>query len=73
MTWQSLLIQLGVKECIIQSDDNRGDHDLSKLRTLVERCQVVVTERTPGRLTRSTLAVELIWQLISNPKASNLT
>ncbi|WWC92204.1 uncharacterized protein L201_007158 [Kwoniella dendrophila CBS 6074] len=42
---ESLLIQLGVKECIMQSDDKRSDHELSKLKTLVERCGVIVTER----------------------------
>ncbi|WVW80934.1 hypothetical protein I302_102925 [Kwoniella bestiolae CBS 10118] len=42
---ESLLIQLGVKECIMQSDDKKTDHDLSKLKTLVERCGVIVTER----------------------------
>lgn len=42
---ESLLIQLGIKECLIQADDKRADHELSKLRTLVERCGVIVTER----------------------------
>ncbi|KAK4686325.1 DNA mismatch repair protein MSH2, partial [Tremellales sp. Uapishka_1] len=42
---ESLLIQLGVKECVMQADDKRADHDLTKLRTLVERCGVIVTER----------------------------
>ncbi|ORY29618.1 muts domain V-domain-containing protein [Naematelia encephala] len=42
---ESLLIQLGVKECLLQADDKRADHELAKLRTLVERCGVIVTER----------------------------
>ncbi|WRT70598.1 uncharacterized protein IL334_007596 [Kwoniella shivajii] len=42
---ESLLIQLGVKECIMQSDDKRSDHELTKLKALVERCGVIVTER----------------------------
>lgn len=42
---ESLLIQLGIKECILQADDKRADHELSKLRTLIERCGVIVTER----------------------------
>lgn len=45
---QSLLIQLGVKECILPSDDKRADHELTKLRTLIQRCNIVVTERKPG-------------------------
>lgn len=42
---ESLLIQLGIKECLMQADDKRADHELSKLRTLIERCGVIVTER----------------------------
>ncbi|KAL7422721.1 MSH2 protein [Cryptotrichosporon argae] len=42
---ESLLIQLGIKECVMQADDKRADHELAKLRTLVERCGVIVTER----------------------------
>lgn len=33
----------------MQSDDKRADHDLTKLRTLVERCGVIVTERKSGQ------------------------
>lgn len=42
---ESLVIQLGIKECIMQADEKRADHELGKLRTLVERCGVIVTER----------------------------
>nr|ASF90284.1 hypothetical protein SPAR01119 [Bartheletia paradoxa] len=41
---ESLLIQLGVKECVLQADEKRADYDLNKLRLLIERCSVVVTE-----------------------------
>lgn len=47
------MIQLGIKECILPSDDKRADHELTKLRTLVQRCNVIVTERKPGELIRS--------------------
>lgn len=42
---ESLLIQLGIKECIVQEDEKRKNNDLTKLRTLAERCGVIVTER----------------------------
>ncbi|EJT99314.1 DNA mismatch repair protein [Dacryopinax primogenitus] len=42
---ESLVIQLGVKECLIQSDEKRHDLDLAKLRGVLERCNVVLTER----------------------------
>ncbi|KAK8850438.1 hypothetical protein IAR55_004356 [Kwoniella newhampshirensis] len=42
---ESLIIQLGVKECVLQADEKKADHELTKLKTLVERCGVVITER----------------------------
>nr|XP_019008106.1 DNA mismatch repair protein MSH2 [Kwoniella pini CBS 10737]OCF46887.1 DNA mismatch repair protein MSH2 [Kwoniella pini CBS 10737] len=42
---ESLLIQLGVKECIMQLDEKETNHDLTKLKTLIERCQIIVTPR----------------------------
>ncbi|OZJ02634.1 hypothetical protein BZG36_04160 [Bifiguratus adelaidae] len=41
--FESLVIQLGVKECIIMQDDAQKDYDLSKLRGVLERCDVVIT------------------------------
>lgn len=40
---QSLLIQLGVKECIIQADEKNKDYELGKLRALLDRCGIVMT------------------------------
>ncbi|TIB01829.1 hypothetical protein E3P96_02308 [Wallemia ichthyophaga] len=45
---ESLIIQLGVKECLLPSNDKGNDHDLTKLKTLVERCGIVVTEVKPS-------------------------
>ncbi|WFD33172.1 MSH2 protein [Malassezia sp. CBS 17886] len=39
---ESLLIQLGAKECLLPTD--QGDYDLTKLRAVVDRCSCVVTE-----------------------------
>lgn len=44
---QSLLIQLGVKECLIPADPRGKDVELAKLRVVLERCNVVITERKP--------------------------
>jgi DNA mismatch repair protein MSH2 len=44
------LIQLGVKECILQEDQKSVNHELAKLKTLIERCGVIVTERKAGEL-----------------------
>ncbi|KAK3627795.1 MSH2 protein [Elasticomyces elasticus] len=43
--FESLLIQLGVKECLIQSDGNRKDAELHKLRTIADNCGCAVSER----------------------------
>ncbi|KAH8551569.1 muts domain V-domain-containing protein [Umbelopsis sp. PMI_123] len=43
--FESLLIQLGVKECIIPQDDAHKDYELIKLKGVLSRCNVVATER----------------------------
>lgn len=44
---QPLLIQLGVKECVLQADEKRPE--LAKLRMLVEWCGVIVTDRKSSK------------------------
>ena len=51
------MIQLGVKECLLQGNDKGTDHELAKLKMLVERCGVIVTERKAG---------ELVWACLTN-------
>ena len=46
---QSLIIQLGVKECLIPAEGKSADYDMAKLRQVLERCNTVVTERKPGK------------------------
>lgn len=48
MFFQSLLIQLGVKECIIPLDEAHKDYELIKLKGVLSRCNVVATERKRG-------------------------
>ena len=43
--FESLLIQLGVKECLIQADGQKKDVELSKLRSIADNCGVAVAER----------------------------
>ena len=43
---QSLLIQLGVKECLVPA--NEKDQELAKLRLVMDRCGIIVTERRLG-------------------------
>lgn len=41
---ESLLIQLGVKECLLPSDETNSDYDLAKLRSVVDRCGCVLSD-----------------------------
>lgn len=41
---ESLIIQLGVKECLIPADEAGVDYNLSKLRAMMERCGCVITQ-----------------------------
>ncbi|KAI9878678.1 MAG: MutS-like protein [Pleopsidium flavum] len=46
--FESLLIQLGVKECLIQADGQKKDVELGKLRAIADSCGIAVAERTVG-------------------------
>jgi len=42
---ESLLIQLGVKECLIQADGTKKDVELGKLRAIADSCGIAIAER----------------------------
>ncbi|KAL8915478.1 MAG: hypothetical protein Q9171_000042 [Xanthocarpia ochracea] len=46
--FESLLIQLGVKECLLQADTQKKDVELGKLRQIADSCGVAISERTIG-------------------------
>ncbi|KAK2743226.1 MutS-like protein [Myotisia sp. PD_48] len=46
--FESLLIQLGVKECLITAEGQKKDVELSKLRSIADSCGVAVTQRSGG-------------------------
>ncbi|KAF9524112.1 DNA mismatch repair protein MSH2, partial [Crepidotus variabilis] len=60
---ESLLIQLSVKEAIVPTGTATGttdrDVDLGKLKAVLDRCGVVVTERKPSEFTVKNLALDL--------------
>ncbi|KAF8962360.1 DNA mismatch repair protein [Flammula alnicola] len=70
---ESLVIQLSVKEAIIPTGTTTGatdrDIDLNKLKAVLDRCGVVVTERKPSQFTAKNLAHDLP-RLLKNPVAS---
>ena len=43
--FESLLIQLGVKECLIMTDGQKKDPELTKLRTIADSCGIAISER----------------------------
>lgn len=43
--FESLLIQLGVKECLVQADGAKKDAELSKIRTIADNCGCAIAER----------------------------
>ncbi|KAJ2901814.1 uncharacterized protein MKZ38_001352 [Zalerion maritima] len=48
--FESLLIQLGVKECLIVQEkaDKEKDPELTKLKQIIDNCGVAITERPAG-------------------------
>lgn len=43
--FESLLIQLGVKECLLVADGQKKDPELTKLRAIADSCGIAVSER----------------------------
>jgi hypothetical protein len=54
---QTLAIQLGIKEAIVPTGTASGatdrDFDLKKLKDVLDRCGIVVTERKPSTSSRT--------------------
>lgn len=46
--FESLLIQLGVRECLVQADGQKKDMELAKLRSIADNCGVAIAERSAG-------------------------
>ncbi|CAE6437850.1 unnamed protein product [Rhizoctonia solani] len=57
--FEALLIQLDVKECVMQTDEKRTDIDLNKLREVIERCNVVLTERKSSEFNTKNIEQDL--------------
>ncbi len=45
---ESFIIQLGVKECLLHTSGNEKDYEGIKIKGILARCNVVVTERKKG-------------------------
>ncbi|CAO3586126.1 unnamed protein product [Absidia cylindrospora] len=56
---ESLLIQLGVKECLIQGDESGKDYEAIKIRGVLDRCDVVSTDCKKGDFTTKNIEQDL--------------
>jgi DNA mismatch repair protein MSH2 len=43
--FESLIIQLGVKECLVQMDASKKDAELGKIRAIADSCGIAISER----------------------------
>lgn len=66
-----MLIQLGVKECIIPDDKTDKDVELSKLRMVIDRCDCVITTRKRGDFSGKDIEQDLERLLRSTEVAIN--
>ncbi|CAB4489452.1 uncharacterized protein OCT59_011139 [Rhizophagus irregularis] len=70
--FESLLAQLGVKECVIPADESRKDYDLSKLRDIIEKFDIVITERKKSDFTIKNIEQDLNRLLGDDVSAATL-
>jgi DNA mismatch repair protein MSH2 len=67
--FESLLIQLGVKECLIQIDKSGKDIELKKLRDIIDSCGVAFSERQLGDFATKDIDQDLA-RLLKDEKAA---
>lgn len=70
--FESLLIQLGVKECLVQADGQKKDVELAKLRSIADSCGVAIAERTIGDFGIKDIEQDLTRLLRSERSAATL-
>ncbi|KAK3181142.1 MSH2 protein [Lecanicillium sp. MT-2017a] len=71
--FEALLIQLGIRECLIQQDkgENEKDPELSKLRQIIDNCGVAIAERPAGDFGIRDIEQDLA-RLLKDEKAATL-
>ncbi|QIW95925.1 hypothetical protein AMS68_001443 [Peltaster fructicola] len=70
--FESLLIQLGVKECLIQTDAAKKDPELNKLRSIADNCGCAVSERPTADFSNRDVEQDLTRLLRENLSTSTL-
>lgn len=67
--FESLLIQLGIKECLIQMDSQKKDAELAKLRAIANNCGISISERSSGDFGTKDIEQDLS-RLLKNERAA---
>ncbi|TKA53604.1 hypothetical protein B0A53_03895 [Rhodotorula sp. CCFEE 5036] len=67
---EALLIQLGAKECLVVDQDKALEYDLGKIKSLMERCGIVITERKKSEFASSSVEQDLNRLLRGSLQAS---
>ena len=70
--FESLLIQLGVKECLLPADATKKDAELQKLRAIADNCGCAVFERAAGDFGSRDIEQDLTRLLRTNLAAGTL-
>jgi len=69
--FESILIQLGVKECLVQIDAQKKDAELAKLRAIADNCGCAVAERAAGDFGTRDIEHDLL-RLLRDEKAAGM-
>lgn len=71
--FEALLIQLGVKECIVTQDkgEKEKDPELAKLRQIIDNCGVAIAERSAGEFGTKDIEQDLS-RLLKDERAASL-
>lgn len=67
--FESLLIQLGVKECLIQVDKTEKDVEIAKLKAIIDSCGIAISERSGSDFATKDIDQDLA-RLLKDEKAS---
>ena len=70
--FESLLIQLGVRECLIIADAQKKDAELGKLRSIADNCGIAISERPAGDFGTKDIEQDLTRLLHSDRAAGTL-
>ncbi|KAL9052596.1 MAG: hypothetical protein Q9162_005286 [Coniocarpon cinnabarinum] len=69
--FESLVIQLGVKECLLMTDSTKKDPELSRLRAVADNCGCAIAERAAGDFQTKDIDQDLT-RLLKDERSANL-